>query len=121
MVGLFLIIAFIIILFVLFFVGIIIWSLIEDYFYEKEKKKERERRLTKIPLDERKCSNSCKYARNIKKYKKGTQEAIGAECTCYSSELINGFYVKGKGSGKFVWEENHIGCEEYDHPFASFL
>lgn len=88
--------------------------------YKKERE-EREKRFAKIPLNERKCSKNCKYAYNLKKYRNGNQELIGAECKYNSFEMINGFYVRGKGKGEFVWEKDHVGCENYDCFFSSFL
>ncbi len=107
----------IILLGVLFFVLIDRQSTIE---HEKFQKK-REGRLKKIPLNERKCSNSCKYAHDVGKYKNGNHELIGAKCTYDSIHKNDGFYVRGNGDGNFVWEKDHIGCEGYDHPFASYL
>lgn len=111
----------IIALFALYLVVIFFVAEVRHDSYLEEEKEKREKRLASIPLNERKCSNNCKYARNVKQYKRGNQNLIGAECTCNSYEMINGFYVKGKGDGAFVWEKDHIGCKEYDHPFASFL
>ncbi len=105
----------IVIVIVIFFVVISVNDKNERNSFSKEKE-ELERRLEKIPLNERKCS-SCKYGDNVKNY----GNKIGAECTYNSIEIIDGFYVRGRGEGEFVWEEEHIGCKNYDNPFASFL
>lgn len=83
--------------------------------------KRREESMKKIPLNERKCSNNCKYARNVGKYKNENQELIGAECTYDCIQEVDGFYVRGNGDGNFVYEKDHIGCEKYDCLFASYL
>ena len=83
---------------------------------ERRKEKEHQEQFAKISLNERKCSN-CKYAYNLKKYDGKTS----VECKCNSYEMVDGFYVRGRGRGEFVWEDEHLGCKNYDHPFASFL
>lgn len=109
-----------IILFVLIIVGNIIKSKMKIRNYSNEKK-EYEERTSKFPFNERKCS-SCEYGYNIKKYinKERNQEFIGAECRYNCVAEVNGFYVRGIGKGKFVWEKDHIGCENYDNSLSVF-
>lgn len=114
-----------VIIFIMIFGSIIyiLWKIISDIKLsielkerERKKEKEHEEQLAKVPFNERKCSN-CKYAYNLKTYNGRTS----AECKCKSYEMIDGFYVRGRGRGEFVWEDEHVGCKNYDHPFASFL
>lgn len=101
-----------VIVIVAFVIGFVAWMIVSDKRYEKERQKKEEirlRRLNKVPVENRRCSN-CKYGKE-----KVLSDMTVVECT---NSTINSDAIK-------VTCENGVlekrGCPYFDPMLGSFL